>query len=546
MPNSVQSCVDQLPATELKTICANTERSDRVSTRKSFLMPGAIVLVGLSLRLWGLGQKSIWLDEIWSITVARMPLHSVIWSIRNQDPNASLYYLMLHYWISFGQSEFMVRLMSALAGAATIAVLYILGEHLLNKRVGLIASALLAVNLYHIQYSQEARSYSLVVLLVSLSSLLFIKAIEHQGTKYLAPYILVSALAVYAHVFGVLVISAQCASLILLQLHTVPWKKIAAAMVATGALVLPAAALLYERTKVPFVKLSWVPPPSIRRVYDLFYAFAGNASYYGVEVGKAPGGKILLLIVFSACVAGSWCAIRTLRLEGRSVASWKVGLLLCWAFLPIIINVAVSLGQQSMFLTRYMLVCLPAFSLIAAFGIDRLKSRYAVTAVLVVIVAIQMAGVPQYQAYRSEYKEWNSATDYMLSNSRPGDGAIFALAHGRLLFQYYNEQHHQGTRPNFQIVYPDLENETVDPVVLTYYPPVRDGLLESLAAKYNRVWLVLYPDDTAPMTQQLNAQFANVEERRIDQVIMKLYSNPRVGTRSFAAPMSKVSQATQN
>jgi mannosyltransferase len=506
-------------------------------------MPGAIVLVGLFLRLWGLGQKSIWLDEIWSITVARMPLHSVIWSIRNQDPNASLYYLVLHYWIALGQSEFMVRLMSALAGAATLAVLYILGEHLFNKRVGLMASALLAINLYHIQYSQEARSYALVVLLVSLSSLLFVKAIEHQGTKYLAPYIFVSALAVYAHVFGVLVISAQCASLILLQTYQVPWKKMAASMVATGALVLPAAALLYERTKVPFVKLSWVPPPSIRRVYDLFYAFAGNASYYGVEVRKAPGGKVLLLVFVIACVAGSWIAIRTLRSEGRSLASWKVGLLLCWAFLPVIINVIVSLGQQSMFLTRYMLISLPAFSLMAGLGIDRLKSRYAVTAILALIFAVQMAGVPQYQAYRSEYKEWSTATDYMLSNSRSGDGAIFALAHGRLLFQYYDEQHYQGRRPNFQIEYPDLQNETTDPVALTYYPPVRDGLLESLAAKYDRVWLVLYPDDTAPtnevsarMARQLSAQFRNVEERRIDQVVMRLYSNPRLGAPGSAVP----------
>lgn len=543
MPNSVQSCVDQSPATELKTLCVNADRPHRDSTRTYFLMPGTIVLVGLFLRLWGLGQKSIWLDEIWSITVARMPLHSVIWSIRNQDPNASLYYLLLHYWIALGQSEFIVRLMSALAGAATIAIFYALGEHLFNKRVGLIASLLLAVNLYHIQYSQEARSYSLVVLLVSLSSFLFVKAIERHGKKYLAPYVLVSALAVYAHVFGILVIAAQCASLILLQLHQVPWKRLAAAMVATGALVLPAAILLYERTKVPFVKLSWVPPPSIRRVYDLLYAFAGNASYYGVEIGKAPGGKILLLIVFGAWIAGSWFAIRTLWLQGRSLASWKAGLLLCWAFLPISINLIVSLGPQSMFLTRYMLVSLPAFSLLAAVGIDRLNSQYAVTAVLVLIVAIQMAGVPQYQAYRSDYKEWSSATDYMFSNSRPGDGAIFALAHGRLLFQYYDEQHHHGTRPNFQIAYPDLENETVDPVVLTYYPPVRDGLLESLAAKYDRVWLVLYPDDTAPMnevsvrmSQQLSAQFANMEERRIDQVIMRLYSNPRLGTRSFIAP----------
>src|SRR4051812_6433438 len=243
MTSSVQPCADQLPATELPAVSAERTRS---SVRNSLLLPGAIVFCGLFLRLWGLGQKSLWLDEIWSLTVARMPLQSVIWSIRNQDPNASLYYLLLHYWIALGQSEFMIRLMSALAGTVTIAVLYILGEHLFNRRVGLIASALLAINLYHIQYSQEARSYSLVVLLVTISSLLFAKLIEKPVLKNLAPYVLVSALAVYAHVFAVLVIAAQCGSVLLLQTRQVAWKRITAAMLGTGILVLPAAALLYQ------------------------------------------------------------------------------------------------------------------------------------------------------------------------------------------------------------------------------------------------------------------------------------------------------------
>jgi mannosyltransferase len=533
MTSSVQPCADQLPATELPAVSAERTRS---SVRNSLLLPGAIVFCGLFLRLWGLGQKSLWLDEIWSLTVARMPLQSVIWSIRNQDPNASLYYLLLHYWIALGQSEFMIRLMSALAGTVTIAVLYILGEHLFNRRVGLIASALLAINLYHIQYSQEARSYSLVVLLVTISSLLFAKLIEKPVLKNLAPYVLVSALAVYAHVFAVLVIAAQCGSVFLLQTRQVAWKRITAGMLGTGILVVPAAALLYQRTQAPFVKLSWVPPPTLRRVYDLFYALAGNASYFGIEVGKAPGAKVLLLIYFGTCVLGALFAISVLRSSGRSLGTWKVGLLFSWAFVPITLNLIVSSGHQSMFLSRYMLICSPALSLIAALGIDQIKKRYVATGSLVLIFGIQIAGIPQYQAYRSGYTEWKAATDYMLASGRRGDGAIFALAHGRLLFDYYDEQYHHGIRPNFEVVYPDLKNETTDPMALSYFPIVKDGLIESLGSKYERVWLVLYPDDTAPMnevslrmSQGLAAQYSRVEEAKIDQVILRIYSGRRTG-----------------
>src|SRR5512147_3116447 len=123
---SEQSVVEEVKVRPEAT-CPEPVPPDTLS-RYSFLSPCGIVLVGLFLRLWGLGQKSIWLDEIWSITVARMPFHSVIWSIRNQDPNASLYYLLLHFWINLGQNEFAIRLLSAITGAGTIWVLYVLGE----------------------------------------------------------------------------------------------------------------------------------------------------------------------------------------------------------------------------------------------------------------------------------------------------------------------------------------------------------------------------------------------------------------------------------
>ena len=114
-----------------------------------------LTLAGFLLRLYCLGAKNLWLDEMWSVVIARMPLHSVLWSARTQDPNAALYNICLHFWMWFGQSEAAIRAFSLVCGVALIPAVYLLGKQLFHRSVGLLASGLTAVNLFHIQYSQK-------------------------------------------------------------------------------------------------------------------------------------------------------------------------------------------------------------------------------------------------------------------------------------------------------------------------------------------------------------------------------------------------------
>src|ERR1700736_513856 len=87
----------------------------------------AIVLLALAVRLLRLGETSLWIDEIWSIRIAGLPWKTFFWTVRNQDPNMSVYYALLHVWSLFGQSEFAARSLSVAAGVATIPALYALG-----------------------------------------------------------------------------------------------------------------------------------------------------------------------------------------------------------------------------------------------------------------------------------------------------------------------------------------------------------------------------------------------------------------------------------
>jgi mannosyltransferase len=490
-----------------------------------------VATLGLILRVHGLSEKSFWLDEIWSFTVARMPGGFVFWSMQHQDPNASLYYLILHYWMHIGQSEFAIRLFSALAGAATIPFVYALGKRLFSGRLGLIACVLFAANLYAVEYSQEARGYSLVVLLVTLSSLFFVRAIQKPTAGNWLWYVAFSSLAIYVHVFAVLAVAAQFVSIMLLPNKEIGWRRILPAFSAVTALSLPLAFLMYERMRSPFVDFGWLPRPTLRRVYDLFYALSGNASYYGMDPGKAPGGKFLLVIFFVAAAVGAVALVKTMFARGRSIQTWRLGFLLSWLLVPIALTLAVSLLGPSMFINRYLLICVPALVLIVAAGVDQIERTKWVILLVAAMVTIQALGYRQYFQYRSDYREWRAATDYLLTMGRPGDAIVFSVAHGRLLFDYYDQQYHPAEVSPFSIVYPDLKGESSDPRALSYYPALSSDAIASLRSRYNRVWLVVYPDDRAPASEiskrlrsTLLENHSFVNERHIDQVIVELYS----------------------
>ena len=141
----------------------------------------------------------LWFDEGVSVGIAGLDWYNFVRILWRREANMSLYYFSLRYWLHFGSSEFFVRSLSVLFAIASVPVTYLLGRRLFDSRVGLIAAALLAVNAYQVQYSQDARSYSLMVLLCLLSSLYFVKCMGKPTGSNRATYVFTSVLAVYAH-----------------------------------------------------------------------------------------------------------------------------------------------------------------------------------------------------------------------------------------------------------------------------------------------------------------------------------------------------------
>ena len=120
-----------------------------------------ITLIGGFLRVFLLGNKGMWLDETFSVWLANHSVVDMLQWIVKIDQHPPLYYLLLHYWIALnGDTPYYVRLLSALFGAGTIPIIYLIGKRMSGAVMGLAAAVFLALSPFNIYFAQETRMYT--------------------------------------------------------------------------------------------------------------------------------------------------------------------------------------------------------------------------------------------------------------------------------------------------------------------------------------------------------------------------------------------------
>jgi mannosyltransferase len=164
----------------------------------------AAIAVGAAVRFATLGMQSYHHDEAWTAgVVLHKDLFKTLGEVGSTESTPPLYYVLAWGWSKFfGTGEWGLRSLSALFGLATIPVVYLIGRRLAGSRVGVAAAAFAAVNPALIWYSQEARAYSLLILLSALGFYFFLRARDGFEPRDLALWALFSGLAVATHYFG--------------------------------------------------------------------------------------------------------------------------------------------------------------------------------------------------------------------------------------------------------------------------------------------------------------------------------------------------------
>ncbi|MBI3734654.1 MAG: glycosyltransferase family 39 protein, partial [Chloroflexi bacterium] len=117
-----------------------------------------LTLFGFALRLIQLDAPSVGPAEAVNGLLARRPIAEAILLLA-QNARPPLYNIGLHLWAVTGQTDFALRLLSALAGALTVSVVFALARELFGgNRIPFVAALLIALAPYQIANAQSAQA----------------------------------------------------------------------------------------------------------------------------------------------------------------------------------------------------------------------------------------------------------------------------------------------------------------------------------------------------------------------------------------------------
>lgn len=242
-----------------------TSQRTRFHERIGLALLVLIVLCGAFLRVYGLGSRSLWADEFCTWRVSRMELgEGLRWGPELTKP--PLYQLCLRAITNDPHPpEWVLRLPACMAGILTILAAFALARAGGGMTTGLAAAGLAACNLSQIHYSQEARSYSMLVLGSTLATWMWHGLVQKSTRFAICAYVVTAALTFHANYLVSLVVLAHGLWWVL-RLRERPHDRIhrgpLVALCVTAALCTPVVFHYLRFRSSIFQGLSWIRPPT--------------------------------------------------------------------------------------------------------------------------------------------------------------------------------------------------------------------------------------------------------------------------------------------
>lgn len=328
-----------------------------------------ILVLATALRFYHIDYQSVWLDEICSILEADP---NIKWSdleatIMLSDPHPPLYFALMKILFQlFGYTTLVARVFSAIVGVGGVYALYLLGKEIDNKNTGLLAAFLLAINSFHIYYSQEVRMYALLVLLTVLSYYRLVVYLKENTYKNATLYGLFTGLMLLTQFFGLFVFVSQVIILLFVLIKKEKAYKLLffKQLLVSGLVIiisfLPALTIFIETTKK---KYTAIKPTTIDTVFLIFKDFV-QQSY-------------ILLFLYSCLV------VVCIYYAFKEKMKQNYLILFSWIIISLALPILRSYLVTPMIVSRYFITILPAFIILVSIAV--LKFKYAIIKILLLL-----------------------------------------------------------------------------------------------------------------------------------------------------------------
>ena len=381
--------------------------------------------VGTVFRLYHLGAHSLWLDEIGQVVIASANWQQ-LFTLVGHHLSPPLDYILLKGVLILGNSDWAVRLPAFLYGIASIPVIYLLARRISGSETALITTTLFAFLPMAIAFSQEARMYSLLLLLSLVSYYLTILACEKISWKVGLGLGLVNGSLLLTHYFGIIVIAMEMiilsAILIKKDVKNSSWLILLLSLVVSLSVFMPWIAIFLRQVKNSGGEIWYALEPKLHFFKMIFSRFTSDTEYRDIWF-------YLFGIFFLIGIVKAW---RDKEYRILTVAISLIGILgalFVFSFYKRIVT------------PRNVIFLLPLFLMVCSRGIGVLLEKYKINIIIGMSFLAVIMIWPVYRYHflgRPDYKpNWKGAAEYIHKHSSSEEKVMVTDVQTRGCLAYY-------------------------------------------------------------------------------------------------------------
>jgi len=305
----------------------------------------------------------------------------------SSDDPMPLYLIILHWYndIIGHASLFWDRILSLAAYIGSVFIAYLLGRRASNNKgsVGVIAAIFIAISPFMIWYASRATVYSLLVLVVELNQLFFI-AIFHHKKWSLPLYLLTCLVGLALHFFFLAIIIPELVFLIIkhnILKHYEFWLALSIIVISFMAFVVW---FIYSSHAINYWHLlPNTSKPSATNTFIIYFQYLFG--FQSVKIMTSIISLWPLLVVLGLLAVQKYIQPPT-----------GIKYLFINAILPILLLFLLAWVWQPLFLSSYLIVCLPSFLIFLSWYLTSYKlktltiAKYSLVATMLIMVIFEV------------------------------------------------------------------------------------------------------------------------------------------------------------
>jgi hypothetical protein len=452
----------------------------------SLLTP--ILWLAYTLRVFGLGNSDLWLDEGITAFVSGKPvLEILLYCSTRLQSHPPGYYIALHFWrLLVGDSEFALRLLAAAGGVLTVTMLAVLTRRWFGRGCAVLVALLMAVQPMAAQYGREARMYSWLMAIALLNVYLLDRAIGKNRWRDWGWFLATALVALTLHYLAALFLLAYGLFLVVRwrQLSECRWRFAGVLAILILPPLLWIALMPGPRTSL--LQLAGTRQGEVWTLARLEPVYTRWALGGAADTMRLPRSLALASFAWLLALIGV-VAMPPPRSRSRGELQWLLGLL-------IVVPPIVGSMIFTVTIARQYLAMLGIFVMATALGILALFrwARVVGTAALVAVLglSIWLGSANMF----SHYRPFSPAINYIIDRARVTEPLVYTHYLEWALNDYYNSL--------------DMPVRYVPPGEATLTRDQANREAADLIGRNPSLWLMLFPGlvNTERMESALNNQ----------------------------------------